>query len=442
MKQLQPIGTTELVSLPDDGLVDIPAKIDTGADSSAIWASNIRVEDGQLVFNLFAPGSVYYREEPVATTAFKTVTVKNSFGHEESRFKILLRIKIGKTTLRRWFSLADRSRNSYPILLGKNLLEKRFIVDVSRKHVISGETDKRVLALGAGKSGEFFDSVAALNKATVSYVCINYDHLLFHLNGQSSKVIVQDDDNRDAADYSLTYFKGRNRNIEFASAVAQYLEFKGRPYFDREMSNLLSQSKLTENMRLAVYNLPVPESICAARELLRDSYDDLAERLGIPFVLKEIKSDRGRNNYLLSNKDDFERILDEAPAEHIFMAQHFVPNDGFLRLYVTGKEVGLAIARTTHPHADPLKQHLNKPSGSANATLVDVEEIPLEVRELAIKAAICLDRQIAGVDLLQDKQTGDWYILEVNNAPQLRGGAFQEQKAAMMAKFFDKELRR
>jgi D-alanine-D-alanine ligase-like ATP-grasp enzyme len=53
-----------------------------------------------------------------------------------------------------------------------------------------------------------------------------------------------------------------------------------------------------------------------------------------------------------------------------------------------------------------------------------------------------MGRQVAGVDLVQDKLSGTWYILEVNNAPQLRSGSFVDEKAAMIAKFFDKELKR
>src|SRR5688572_29026173 len=104
LKDLHRIGTVELVSLPDDGVEHIPAKIDTGADSSAIWASDINVQDGKLTFRFFGMGSENYSAKPVVTTAFKTTNVKNSFGHEEFRYKIKLRIQIGNKTFRTWFS--------------------------------------------------------------------------------------------------------------------------------------------------------------------------------------------------------------------------------------------------------------------------------------------------------------------------------------------------
>jgi glutathione synthase/RimK-type ligase-like ATP-grasp enzyme len=442
MKQLTHIGTIELVSLPNDLIQDVPAKIDTGADSSAIWASNIKIRNGKLSFNFFGPGSAYYRQDPVVTSAFKTATVKNSFGHGESRYKIRLKVKVGDYTLTRWFSLADRSRNTYPILLGKNFLHGRFVVDVSQKYLISqGATKQSVLVMGAKKSEDFFNSVSKINTVPVSYECEGYESLLFDIDGLSTKVI-NTNTGTDIADYGLTYFKSHNQNMEFALAAAVYLHFKGKPVIDHELRSFVSMSKLTEYMKMATFGLPVPPTICGETSQLKGMYTEIKERLGSPFVLKEIASNQGKENYLIKSAKDYKNILAKATPAHIFAAQKYIENDGFMRIYVAGREAGLAIWRSAHQHKDPLKSHLNKPSGGSNASLVNIEELPAKVRELAEKAAGCMERQVAGVDLLQDNKTGAWYILEANNAPQLRNGSFSEEKIRIMAKFFDKELKR
>ena len=50
--QLKVIGSTEFIDVA--GIKNVPAKIDTGADSSAIWASNIEMQkNGILKFSLF-----------------------------------------------------------------------------------------------------------------------------------------------------------------------------------------------------------------------------------------------------------------------------------------------------------------------------------------------------------------------------------------------------
>jgi glutathione synthase/RimK-type ligase-like ATP-grasp enzyme len=299
-----------------------------------------------------------------------------------------------------------------------------------------------VLVLGGMKSQDFFDQVAKRNVVAVDYDCAGYGDLIFHIDGLATKVLNAKAENRDVADYSLAYFKSRDHQVESALAVAIYLHFKGRPFIDHELRESLSCSKLTEYMKLATFDLPLPPSICAGTELLKGRYAELIERLGSPFVMKEIASDRGKYNYLIKDAREFKRILSDALPEHIFVAQKYIENDGFLRVYVTGKEAALAIQRVPHPHDNPLKAHLNKPAGSANASLVDVADLPLEVRELSVKAAACMQRQIAGVDLIKDKRNGEWYILEVNNGPQLRTGSFLDEKVGVLAKFFDKELER
>jgi glutathione synthase/RimK-type ligase-like ATP-grasp enzyme len=247
---------------------------------------------------------------------------------------------------------------------------------------------------------------------------------------------------RDVAEYSLVYFKSHVKSSEFAAALAEYLQFKGRPFLDREVKQYMSASKLSEYMKLVCYDLPVPPTICAKTTVLKKSYAKVAHQLGVPFVLKEIFSDRGRNNYLIDNEADYTKILEQAEPDHTYIAQKYVDNDGFMRLYVLGKEVQLAILRTSHPHKEPLKRHLNKPAGGLNARKLKLDTVPSEVHDIAARAAMSLNRQVVGVDMIQDKTSKKWYILEANSAPQIRSGSNVDEKAAMIAHYFDKELNR
>jgi glutathione synthase/RimK-type ligase-like ATP-grasp enzyme len=440
--ELAHIGTVELVSFSENGIQNVPAKIDTGADNSAIWASNIHLSEGKLTFNFFAPGSTYYRDEVVETTAFKTAKIKNSFGQQEFRYKIRLKTSIGGRKITTWFSLANRAQSNYPVLLGKSFLQTRFVVDVSRKYIISEKSeDQSVLVIAAPENKSFFKKVSSLSSIGVSYDCANYDSLIFYINGSDTKVLNLDNECRDLADYSLVYFKARRAKIEFAASVANYLRFKGCYFIDREMDHTVSESKLSEYMKLSCFNIPIPSRICATTKVLVDKYDDIKEHIGSPFVLKEITSDRGKNNFLIADKKTFLKILNDSPIEYVYIAQKYIDNDGYLRLYVTGDEVALAVKRSVYNQSNPLKSHLNKPAGGVNARKVPLTKVPKTVQELAVNAAQFMDRQIAGVDLMQDKLTGVWYILEVNNGPQLYSGSYIDEKAESIAKFFDKELR-
>ena len=53
-KLVKTVGSKEFVDFPELYLQKIPAKVDTGADSSTIWTSRIKkTTDDQLAFVLF-----------------------------------------------------------------------------------------------------------------------------------------------------------------------------------------------------------------------------------------------------------------------------------------------------------------------------------------------------------------------------------------------------
>lgn len=125
------IGSTELVEI--NGHFDVPAKIDTGADSSSIWASNIHIDaDGLLTFSLFGPGSPYYTGAVLKRADYSAAVVRSATGEEQIRYRTHLTLKIAGRKIRARFNLSDRSRNNFPILIGKRTLKNRFYVDVSQ----------------------------------------------------------------------------------------------------------------------------------------------------------------------------------------------------------------------------------------------------------------------------------------------------------------------
>jgi hypothetical protein len=132
LRKIRTIGRHTLISLPDFQLVDIPAKIDTGAYSSSVWASNIKEVDGELKFTLFNKQSPFYTGKEIKTKVYKVLSVRNSFGHTELRYKVPLRVNIESRLMKIQFTLSNRSANRFPILIGRRTLQSRFVVDVSK----------------------------------------------------------------------------------------------------------------------------------------------------------------------------------------------------------------------------------------------------------------------------------------------------------------------
>lgn len=125
------IGRNTIVDLV--GYADqIPAKIDTGADSSAVWASNVRVaKNGTLHFTLFGKDSPHYTGEVIKRRQYTVSMVRSSSGHEQIRYRVQLPVRVRGKRIKASFNLSDRSNNDFPILLGRRTLNKKFLVDVS-----------------------------------------------------------------------------------------------------------------------------------------------------------------------------------------------------------------------------------------------------------------------------------------------------------------------
>lgn len=134
------IGRSEVLEIVDKG-DGIPAKIDTGAYRSAIHSSNIRVvtkKDGTKILKATVLGHPVYKESfDMEFTSFEKVVVTNSFGQQEPRYEVRIRVKLGPKVVSTLFTLADRSKNFFPILVGRKLLKRRFIVDVSNSGLVN-----------------------------------------------------------------------------------------------------------------------------------------------------------------------------------------------------------------------------------------------------------------------------------------------------------------
>ena len=444
-KQIDTIGTSERVSFPKLDIFGVPAKIDTGADSSAIWATNIQeTADGHLQFVAFGPGNHLYTGKVVETTTFRLVMIKNSFGVAEPRYKVRLLIHIGERKIRAWFTLADRAGMRYPVLLGRRLLKGKFVVDVGKRHVhTSDNRPYRILILRGpeDRAVAFFDEVTKKLTHNAEFVVRSFNELVYWIDNDTMSVR-ETVTNTDLATYDLVYFKSHQRYYEFAIAAAEYLKFRNVPFFDEELSSYISYDKLSDTTRLAINRIPVPAMVCASKETLKKEARTAIEELGTPFVCKEVNADRSRKNYLLQNYDELMDVLNNADTQDIYMLQRFVENNGYIRVLLLSAQIALAIYRHPVDNPDPRKQHLNTPAAAPNASLLHGTEMKREAADLARRAARVSRRQVAGIDIIQDKQTGQWYILEVNTSPQIFSGSFVQEKRDAFAKFIDFHLDR
>jgi hypothetical protein len=154
MKPIEIIGATDIVDLPELGWFDIPVRVDSGAATSSIHCSRVRLiksgETKQLQFYLDTRKGA--PQQSFVVTDFKETLVRNSSGKEEKRYVIKTRITIFGRKIRTEFSLADRRKMRYPILLGRKLLKGRFIIDVSQKDLSASWRVQKHQATGKRKT--------------------------------------------------------------------------------------------------------------------------------------------------------------------------------------------------------------------------------------------------------------------------------------------------
>lgn len=135
------IGRKEKISLEEWGITDITAKIDTGAYTSSIHCEYVReIHDGEkkaLHFIVLAPEHKHYKNQIISTEHFTQKKVKNSFGHTETRYKVVTKIRLGGMEYEAEFTLSERSKMKNPILLGRKALKGKFLIDVDKVNLSS-----------------------------------------------------------------------------------------------------------------------------------------------------------------------------------------------------------------------------------------------------------------------------------------------------------------
>jgi hypothetical protein len=141
------IGRKEKISLPVMGLKLVWAKIDTGAYTSSLHAENIReeVSDGRKVlrFEVLMPEHKSFTGETLTFSTYREKKVKNSFGQTEIRFLVVTKIRIAGEVFPAEFTLSDRSSMKNSILLGRKILQGRFLVDVNGTNLSKAHRKKK-----------------------------------------------------------------------------------------------------------------------------------------------------------------------------------------------------------------------------------------------------------------------------------------------------------
>lgn len=132
----QTVGRRELISILDLDLIDLDAKIDTGADSNAIHCDDIFVDEQNNVhFTLLDEVHESYHGRKIVLPLYTMKQVKSSNGQIQYRPSIKVQVDFMGNVYDAVISLTNRKRMKYPMLIGRKFLSGKFIVDVEKDYL-------------------------------------------------------------------------------------------------------------------------------------------------------------------------------------------------------------------------------------------------------------------------------------------------------------------
>jgi hypothetical protein len=139
-KILPIIGWREWLDLPELGIKTIKAKIDTGARSSALHALHVEAfeRDRQNMVR-FQVRPKQRNNDTISTEAelLEWRQVRNSGGQTQLRPVIRTTVKLGSQQWAIELTLTNRDVMGFRMLLGREALRKRFLVNPGRSYLLT-----------------------------------------------------------------------------------------------------------------------------------------------------------------------------------------------------------------------------------------------------------------------------------------------------------------
>lgn len=425
------IGSEEWCGFPELGVSAIKARVDSGAKTSSIHAFNIQPfrRDG-IAWVSFEIHPVQNDRRTVIRCERPVIdkrSVKSSSGISDTRYVICAAIKLGELIWDIELTLANRDSMGFRMLLGREAMVERIMVDPALMCTLGDvtateltayygkkESDKSGLKIGLLASNEELYSNQRLLEAGEER-----GHEMLFLNAKQCYMKL------DALEPEAHYRGGRLLNdldaviTRIRSSVTFYgtalaRQFESMGIYTTNSSAAISQSrdKLFSLQLMLKDGIKIPTTGFANSPM---DTNDLIEMVGgAPLIVKLLEGSQGRGVVLAETKKAAESVINAFKSLRAnLLVQKFIKEaDGKdLRCFVIDGKVVASIERTAAP--DEFRANIHQ-GGTANIVKITREE-----RVLAIKAAKILGLQVAGVDIIRSNSGP--LLLEVNSSPGLEG---------------------
>lgn len=287
-----------------------------------------------------------------------------------------------------------------------------------------------------GPKGEFLAEYIAQNMGSDKKVmAARFADLVFFVDEKKVKILVED---VDIKEFDLVYIRRADHKMfALAGTLALCLEKLGVPYVDTKFREIgAAGDKFTSFVKLSLANLPTIPTIFCLSDKVESMKDQIITNLGFPIIAKDMVSQHGAGIFILKDASDFKK-LPEKDGERLsqYLFQKHVAIDKEYRLLVLGDKVVSAQKMTRN-----LTGFQAQIDQTAPEEFVSLQEIPEEMKRIAVAGARELSLQIAGADLFVEKQTGKIGVLEINRGPGFTYDPKISPELPKLAEFLKKEL--
>lgn len=239
-----------------------------------------------------------------------------------------------------------------------------------------------------------------------------FPSLFFEIRTGAVKILVNGQ--TDIANFDLVFIRrAGEKYTPFTGAIVKYLDYRKVDFIDPALREIgLSMDKASMSLRLAMKNIPIPDTYFCFRNGLEKFKTTIVKGLGFPIIAKAIRSQRNEAIYVLRSVRDFEKLTGELKVEILF--QKYIDIEKEFRLLVMGGEVGV-LEQKSKRNYDNLKVEYVNPNEPS--VFLGLDEVSEGMKNLAARCAKLLSLDIAGVDICVEKETGKNYVFEVNRGP-------------------------
>lgn len=222
------------------------------------------------------------------------------------------------------------------------------------------------------------------------------------------------------ADFDAVYFRLVGRKFEEASLIVNYCRQKGirlvDNIFERDGLVRLPLAKSLEARIMISAGIPYPRTYFGR---LSNIYKNVTELFGFPIVIKKTTGRQGHGIHYATDENSLREIIRKLETKEKkgdkYIVQEIIKASQRNRIFVVGNKAIAAITRPTGSRK--LWQERGVDGKLPPGIKKNLDPIPQEDAELAVRAAKAIGVDVGGADILTEDSTGKKYILEVNSAP-------------------------